>query len=212
MILTEVGEVGVTFQKKGRPPRVFKLRPSLYAMSKIGTPREIVAVYADIMTDFKTPAHQLMQLESALLVLFSCADESDDLTPVFGYFNEQRAYVRGAADPDDVVLLARSLMRHGLVGALPPLKDEASYTVSTEFVVRDVVASIMAHLGLSEREAWNMTMTGAVLALRAKFPEIESPDGPPRPAGVAPTAKQHDATMAWFDKIEATRRRQKGVH
>ncbi|MEN1443551.1 DUF6246 family protein, partial [Pseudomonas aeruginosa] len=58
--------------------------------------------------------------------------------------------------------------------------------------------------GLSEREAWSMTMTGLIGALRAKYPPTESN----APGARAPTAAEHDATMEWSDKIEAKRKAQ----
>lgn len=53
-----------------------------------------------------------------------------------------------------------------------------------------------------------MTMTGLIGALHAKYPPTESN----APGARAPTAAEHDATMEWFDKIEAKRKaRAKGA-
>ena len=54
----------------------------------------------------------------------------------------------------------------------------------------------MAHLGIGERDAWAMTMTSLVAALRAKFPQ---------PKSASPTVEEHDATMAWFERVQAMR-------
>ncbi len=48
MILTEIGEIGVHHNGE-----TYVLRPSLYAMSKIGSPKEILRTYAFIMHESK---------------------------------------------------------------------------------------------------------------------------------------------------------------
>lgn len=92
-------------------------------------------------------------------------------------------------------------LRHGITGVQPPLPrkaDEDAEFVS-EFVARDHVALAIAHLGMTEREAWAMTMTSLVGALRTKFPQAKSN----APGAKAPTEEEHSATMDWFEKIEA---------
>lgn len=199
MILTEVGEIGV---HAGEALHV--LRPSLYAMSRIGSPAEIVAVYAAVMVD--APA-----VIDALGVVYACCD--DDLTDIFGHVEAAAdggglTYRPGRAPVEHVVHIARCLLKHGVTGALPELPrrpdDEPEYV--KEFDARAHVALAMAHLGMSEREAWNITMTALVGALRAKFPRPESNS----PGARAPTKGEHEATMAWFDRVEAARRKKQG--
>ncbi|MDF3863460.1 DUF6246 family protein [Pseudomonas denitrificans (nom. rej.)] len=181
---------------------LFVLRPSLYAMSQIGQPAEIVDVFVRVMADAGGEKGIADQFGDALAVLHACADR--DMSAVFGYFDETLKYVPGAADVAHIIPLARCLLRHGVTGAIPPLPrradEEPEYL--REFVARDHVALAIAHLGLSEREAWAMTMTGLVSSMRAKFPQIESN----APGARAPTKEEHEATMDWFDKIEAKRK------
>lgn len=209
MILTEIGEVGV-YTADG----VVRLRPSLYAMSRLGEPAEIVETYATVMGEAVDDAQAGRLFQAALGVIYACSDEDADPAAVFGTYDTSDGalrYVPGAAPAEHVVPLARCLLKHGITGALPTLPrrpgDEEPQYVK-EFIARDHVALAMAHLGVSEREAWNLTMTGMVGALRAKFPPAESN----APGAKAPTKEQHDATMAWFDKIEAKRKAAKGVH
>ncbi len=199
MILTEVGEIGVHAGEA-----LYVLRPSLYAMSRIGSPAEIVAVYAAVMAD--TPA-----VIDALGVVYACCD--NDLTDIFGHVEPAAdggglTYVPGRAPVEHVVYIARCLLKHGVTGALPELPrrpdDEPEYV--KEFDARAHVALAMAHLGMSEREAWNITMTALVGALRAKFPRPESN----APGARAPTKEEHEATMAWFDRVEAARNKKQG--
>lgn len=64
----------------------------------------------------------------------------------------------------------------------------------------------VVHLGMSEREAWNATMTSLVAALRAKYPPMEKDS----PGARAPTLEEHEATEAWFERVEAKRRKAAG--
>lgn len=181
---------------------LYVLRPSLYAMSQIGQPAEIVDVFVRVLAEAGGPKGVSDQFADALAVLHACADR--DMSSVFGYFDETLTFIPGIADEAHILPLARCLLRHGITGTLPPLPrradEEPEYL--QVFVARDHVAIAIAHLGLSEREAWAMTMTGLVSAMRAKFPQIENS----APGARAPTKEEHEATMDWFDKIEAKRK------
>lgn len=198
MILTEVGEIGVHVGGED-----FILRPSLYAISRLGTPRQIVEIYACVMGEPSGDLWRREQFEWALAVINQCSDR--DVSEIFGYIGEDLRYNRGAAPVEHILPLARCLLKHGVVGALPPLpnshRDEDDYV--QEFDARSHVAAAMAHLGVSERDAWGMTMTSLVAALRAKFPPVVSN----APGARAPTKEQHEATEAWFEKIDARRKK-----
>lgn len=196
-VLTEIGEVGVHTNGDVRV-----LRPTLHAMTQLGDPEEVVRTYAAVMQG---------SLIDALAVIHACAD--DDLTDIFGYYeptDKGSVYTAGQASVDHVIALARALVRHGVTGALEPLPrradSEPEYVAG--FMAREHVAIAVAHLGLSEREAWNMTMTSLVGALRSKFP----PGANDAPGARAPTKEEHEATMDWFEKIEARRKATQGAH
>src|SRR5690606_11937553 len=119
-------------------------------------------------------------------------------------------YTSGTAPAAHVVPLAQCLMRHGVVGVAKPLprRADAEDQYLTEFDAKEHAALAMAHLGLTEREAWYMTMTGLVAALRAKFP----PSPKDTPGARAPSKEEHEATMEWFERVEAARRAKQGAH
>lgn len=198
MILTETGEIGVHVGDT-----VHVLRPSLYAMTQIGEPAKIVEVYATVMFDGLEGRAADDQFADALMVICACSE--DDLSDVFGHYDEHLAFYPGAADPEHVLPLARCLLGHGVTGVQKPLPrradDEPEFV--REFIARDHVALAVAHLGVSEREAWQMTMTSLVGALRAKFPP--TPDQ--SPGARAPTKEEHEATEEWFARIEEKRRK-----
>ena len=192
MILTEIGEVGVHVGGK-----TYLLRPSLYAMSLLGSPEEIVQIYASLMAEQTTAIGRREQFRDALSVIHACSEE--DVSDVFGYLNEKLKYVVKRADPSDIVVLGRHLMRHGVVGELPelPRRADSEPEYTNEFSARDRVATAMAHLGFSEQDAWRTTMTALVSALRSKYP----PKSEDTPGAKAPTPEENEATMAWYERV-----------
>lgn len=210
MILTEIGEIGVH-----AGDRVFTLRPSLYAMSRIGSPAYIVEIYAAVMADHPITAPgvvHMAQLGCVYEVLQACTEEDiSDLIGAYEHNEEigQFVYKKGLIPPREMLHLARCLMRHGVTGSVEPLPsdgdDEPDYVA--EFDVRKHVANAIAHLGMSEKDAWNTTMTALVDALRSKFPVVKDENK----AGTPPTVAEYEATMDWADKIEAKRKLRLGI-
>lgn len=197
-ILTEIGEISI------HAGRDVLLRPSLAAIASLGEPREIVETFARVMAG----DHM-----DSLGVLFACADE--DVSDIFGAYevrDDVIRYVPGTAPAAHIVPLAQCLMRHGVVGVAKPLprRADAEDQYLTEFDAKEHAALAMAHLGLTEREAWNMTMTGLVAALRAKFP----PSAKDSPGARAPTREEHEATEAWYERVLEARasRKNKTIH
>ena len=205
--LVHIGEVGVHHAGGS-----LILRPSLLAMSRLGTPTEIVQtvalVFGQGLNGTRLAVKQ--QLRAALEVWQTCAPEDAELDPITGYFSERHNWVMGASDPADVITVAQSLLRHGVLGD-PDAPDEADEKprddeYSPLFDCRKHAAFAMGHLAVGEREAWQMTMTGLRLAVEAKYPKQETREQ--QSAKRAPTRSEYDATMEWFEKVQAA----KGVH
>lgn len=186
--IVDIGEVGISVGE-----REVLLRPSLYAMSQLGTPAEIVETFALMQQPFSKAVFY-----AAIPVLWACADE--DISDLTGYQGRTlRSWVPGKMPAEDVVALARSLMKHGIVGALPATGEPKSGDYSAQFHARDYVAMAVAHLGASEDEAWNMTMTSLSGAMRSKYPPQSGANGGP------PTIEEYDKTMDWFAEVQAKR-------
>lgn len=206
--LTAIGEVGI--EVGGRS---YLLRPSLFSMTRIGSPSEIVETFGLLCGPQPVnyfPGVPVLdpvakwrrdRFSAALIVLNSCTAE--DLSELIGGFTGYRRYTPGLMPMEDIIGVARSLIVHGVTGnAKPdPRRPPSKADYLTEFKAKDYVACAMAHLGASERDAWNMTMTSFSAAMRSKYPPPEEKPGQ-RPA---PTLEDIDATMARLKKINALR-------
>ena len=216
MILTEIGEVGVHVGAD-----VHILRPSLYAMTRIGPPAYIVEVFAGVMAEGPTNYPNPTQLGYAFEVLQACTEE--DISHLIGHYEfretmlgKKSVHVAGLIPPNEMLLLARCLARHGVTGSVEPLprkegdegEDEGESDYVSEFDARKHVANATAHLGMSEKEAWNTTMTALVDALRVKFP---APSEAEKAKGKAPSKSEYDELMEIADRIEAKRKLKLGI-
>jgi len=193
MILTDIGEIGVIVDG-----RTFKLRPSLYAMTQIGEPDEIVRVYASVMSEHPHPD----QTADAIAVLYACSP--DDVGDIFGGHEASGKGVAlsyGDIPLQDIIPLAQCLLKHGVTGAHDPLPRKADEEPEfvTAFDAGAHVSLAIAHLGMSSEQAWQMTMTELVGALRAKFPQVDAP------GSNAPSKDEMDEALEWHDKVLAAK-------
>lgn len=202
--ITSVGEIGVSL---GDTDYLF--RPSLSAMDSLGSPAEIVNKFAILFSAPKLnpiwPKSSYRAWERELMataydVLVACC--ADDVTPLLGHMGSKwGSFVPGAIPAQDMVHLARSLMRHGVVGLKPegrPIKGQKKEEYSKEFNAREFVAQATAHLGLSSAEAWQMTMTEFSGAMQSKFGKPET----------LPPAEEHDEAMLRLAEINRLRQYQ----
>jgi hypothetical protein len=203
--LTAIGEVGI--EVKGRS---YLLRPSLFAMTRIGSPTEIVEACALLLgkeplaPGFKILGLNAVQrfkrdrLRAALTVWFACSTE--DVGDLIGGITPRMAYSPGWLPISDIVAIAQGLIWHGVMGNIDPNSNKRPANEKKEYLkefeASSYVYSAVAHLGLSESEAWNLTMTGFVSAMQAKFP-------PQANNGDSPSLHKYDETMSWFDKVKA---------
>lgn len=174
--LTSIGE-----QQVSVGDRHVRFRPSLLNMTRLGTPREIVEAFVavcgmpqlsgnPVLDEPRVRTWRGEQFRTACTVLWCCT-EDEDISWLIGYTNERFRYVRGVLPLADIVGLATGLLRHGVIGDVPVTQVKAAgKDFVSEFNARDFVSTAMAHLGTSETDAWNMTMTSYIGAMRAKFP------------------------------------------
>lgn len=200
--ITSVGEVGVSSGDLD-----FLFRPSLAAMDSLGSPSEIVSKFGILFSAPKinpfwpVPSYRAWEREvmaTAYDVLMACCDE--DVSPLLGHTGSKwGSFVPGAMPTQDMVHIARSLMRHGIIGLKPEgrlmAKPKEEYV--PEFKPREFVAQAIAHLGLSSAEAWNLTMTEFSGAMQSKF-------GKPETLPI----EEHDEAMSRLAEINKLRQYQ----
>lgn len=166
-ILVQLGHVGIGVSGKS-----YHLIPSLAAMSKLTNP---VQMY-----------HQLHQgdIDTAYEVIEACSDHDisehlgqaympaikvgDKIKPV-------AAYSKDTIPDDKALIIAVTLLYHGIIGDFKPRKTEANKkeNYSETFDAMEFASIAMVHLGLSQDEAWSLTMTQLRRALAIKFPPSE---------------------------------------
>jgi hypothetical protein len=75
-------------------------------------------------------------------------------------------------NPQDMVILAQSLMMHGIIGKAKVRKLQRHETneKTSEFRL-PITSSLRNHFGISREEAENLTMTEFSLMLIAKYPD-----------------------------------------
>lgn len=204
-VLTDIGEMGVQVGE-----RYVRFRPSLAAMARLGTPKEIVETFVTVcgapplsgnpvLDEPRLKTWRRDQFAAAVNVLYACA-ESDDISWLAGYTNERYRYVRGALPLTDIVGLAAGLLKHGVLGDIPPeaTRGAKKEDYLSEFKARDFAAAAMAHLGADEAQAWNMTMTSYIVAMRAKFP-------PAKDAKKVPTDDEYSHVKGWLARVNKAR-------
>src|SRR5690606_11909052 len=126
-----------------------------------------------------------------------------DSSKLTGYSQSYGKWVAGLLPPEDVHVLAQCLLKHGITGDLklrsrkPKAEDYTS-----EFVAVDCVAMAMAHLGMSESDAWQLTMTGFSRAMHAKYPGETQTE-----AATQKRVAESDETMEWLSRVNASRRK-----
>jgi hypothetical protein len=177
-------------------------------MDSLGSPDEIVEKFALLFSSpivnpiWPMAAYRAWEREimaTAYDVLLACCD--DDVTPLLGHMGSRwGSFVMGAMPPEDMIPLARSLIRHGIIGLKPEgiLKDPIEDEYSDEFNARDFVAQAVAHLGLSSSEAWNLTMTEFSGAMQSKFGKPDT----------LPSLDEHDDAMQRLADINRMRQAQ----
>lgn len=162
--------------------RAWSWRPSFGRVSRLGSPDELIGLYAGL--------YESKAAEIAKYILVGLCDQ-EDLTPLIGWIDGDCVSHAGEMSIDDQILIARSLMRHGLVGKAKP-KNEASGQYSSEVRLDDFVAIARVHLKMSAEDAEALSMTEFHHLFDTKYPDKKDSSG--RSVDV-PTRAQYEAAM-----------------
>ncbi|QZB85746.1 putative tail protein [Salmonella phage seszw] len=218
--LTEIGEMRISLSD-----RSFFFKPSFRAMNEIGTPKEIVEVYAklngidyvaplqhveylpfgaqmQIMKTISKPVYGRHVLSAAYIVMQSCCE--DDISVLIGGWKPTPRgvrYVPGIMPVSDIIIIARNLMQHGIIGKsplkVPERLEEQGKKTTNEFHASQYIISARTHFDMTRDEAENLSMTEFQMMIKNKYPE--------------PKGLTKEERAAEYDQAKADRERMKAL-
>lgn len=218
--LTEIGEMRISLSD-----RSFFFKPSFRAMNEIGTPKEIVEVYAklngidyvaplqhvdylpfgaqiQVMKTISKPIYGRHVLSAAYIVMQSCCE--DDISVLIGGWKPTPRgvrYVPGIMPVSDIIIIARNLMQHGIIGKsplkVPERLEEQGKKTTNEFHASQYIISARTHFDMTRDEAENLSMTEFQMMIKNKYPE--------------PKGLTKEERAAEYDQAKADRERMKAL-
>lgn len=165
--------------------------PSLRNIAALGDPHEIVRLYAGL--------HGPDAEKEAAYVLAGLCDQ-DDPTPLLGTWQPTEAglsRVPGSMPGPEMVLIARHLMQHGIIGTAKPSTGDGKF--SDRFDAAEYVSAARVHLGLSSQDAEALSMTEFQQMFAMKFPESGEKKRD------VPSREEYEAAMARVDEMKGKR-------
>ena len=114
---------------------------------------------------------------AAMTVLDACCD--NDLTTLIGEIRPAKAsgktfkIRRGSMDEFDMLVIAQSLITHGIIGKakVRKLQRHENGETTTEFNAFEYISAARNHFGMSRAEAEQLSMTEFQLLIAAKYPD-----------------------------------------
>lgn len=218
--LTEIGEMRISLSD-----RSFFFKPSFRAMNEIGTPKEIVEVYSklngidyvaplqhveylpfgaqmQVMKTISKPVYGRHVLSAAYIVMQSCCE--DDVSVLIGGWKPTPRgvrYVPGIMPVSDIIIIARNLMQHGIIGKsplkVPERLEEQGKKTTNEFHASQYIISARTHFDMTRDEAENLSMTEFQMMIKNKYPE--------------PKGLTKEERAAEYDQAKADRERMKAL-
>lgn len=218
--LTEIGEMRISLSD-----RSFFFKPSFRAMNEIGTPKEIVEVYAklngidyvaplqhveylpfgaqmQVVKTISKPVYGRHVLSAAYIVMQSCCE--DDVSVLIGGWKPTPRgvrYVPGIMPVSDIIIIARNLMQHGIIGKsplkVPERLEEQGKKTTNEFHASQYIISARTHFDMARDEAENLSMTEFQMMIKNKYPE--------------PKGLTKEERAAEYDQAKADRERMKAL-
>ncbi|MDF7650748.1 DUF6246 family protein [Erwiniaceae bacterium L1_54_3] len=180
--------------------RDYFFRPSFSNMMRIGDPEDIVQAFYDLHNDEYTslirrsvaayggipqwlmdyigrPQFNKPVIYSAMNVLSACCD--DNIGALIGELRPGRTgrwsfvYLKGAMPITDMILIAQSLIQHGVIGKakVRKLQRHESIEGTKGFNAFEYINTARVGLDLSREEAEKLTMTEFQLLIAAKYPD-----------------------------------------
>jgi len=163
-VITDVGQFAIHVNEID-----YLFTPSFLNMTKLGDPEKIVKIFSTIFGEINNfNLKQVMQYADKTLE--ACCTK--DCSVITGYIKgeDKLINIEPLIPVEDKLILSQHLLKHGLIGDVPPKKTSEDADYSNEFHAKKFVYLAVAHLGMRELDAWNMSMTAFQEAMEAKFP------------------------------------------
>uniref|UniRef100_UPI0035C6D249 DUF6246 family protein n=1 Tax=Serratia quinivorans TaxID=137545 RepID=UPI0035C6D249 len=192
---TELGEMVIS-----DTDRDYFFRPSFANMTRIGSSVEIVERFAELHTSDaprlleaaleaygEIPAWLMAHINSqsfskeaiyaGMIVMQACCD--DDISALVGELRPskrgKKTFVvrRGSMPISDIIILAQSLITHGIIGKAKVRRLQRHETNSyvSEFRAFEYISAARNHFNMPRAEAEQLTMTEFQQLLSAKYPD-----------------------------------------
>ncbi|ARJ40978.1 hypothetical protein B1H58_02510 [Pantoea alhagi] len=195
--MTPVKEIGECLITVGDEDYFF--RPSFLNMKRIGDPQEIVQAFYYLHNDEVTPLLQKalkaygvvpewllrymgrpqfakQTIYAAMNVMQACCER--DVSALTGELVPGKSgkwgmvYRKGKVPMQNLVLIAQSLITHGIIGKakVRQLQRHETGKATTEFNAFEYINAARNHFGMSRQEAEQLSMTEFQMLLAAKYP------------------------------------------
>lgn len=193
--LKEIGECLISVNEED-----YFFRPSFINMTRIGNPADIVQAFYDLHHDevavlvlsaidaygyvpawlvshLRNSTYGRKALIAASVVLEACCDR--DITALTGELRPAKSagktfrMRRGVMDDFDMLVIAQSLITHGIIGKAKVRKlqrHEGGETTSS-FNAFEYISAARNHFSMSRAEAEQLTMTEFQLLIASKYPD-----------------------------------------
>lgn len=192
--LAEIGECQISTKTHD-----YLFRPSFAAMTRIGSPEDIVRTFYDIHHDAGTPllsrAHEAYgsipswlithvnqaqfsakAISAAINTIQACCD--DDCSELTGEMVPSRArhgslvWRPGSLSFSEILRVAGTLIAHGVIGkaTVKRLQKDEGQSSTSGFKAIEYINSARTHFGMTREEAERLTMTEFVMLINAKYP------------------------------------------
>jgi hypothetical protein len=193
-VLTEIGEMLISDAQHD-----YFFRPSFANMTRIGSPTAIVERFAELhtsdaprllegaikaygevpgwlLTHINAPSFSSDAIYAGMIVMQACCKE--DVSSLVGELRPskrgKRAFVyrQGSMPPSDIIVLAQSLITHGIIGKakVRRLQRHETNAYVAEFSAFEYISAARNHFSMPRAEAEQLTMTEFALLLSARYP------------------------------------------
>lgn len=175
---TAIGEIAIKYNE-----RAYLFRPDFYALHEISESFDITDLFKRLSFMYAVRdnefAYSNNDIASCVCVLQACfkGKDLDSLFELTGAMEESTLhkgkilYRPGAIPVHDLIVLSYDLVKNTLIGK-PKKKIEASKDENNVCIdATEFVGCAVAHLGISNDKAWQMTMIEFQRAMESKFPQ-----------------------------------------